>query len=545
MKIAFVQRGYELLGIEYLSAVLKRAGHEVRLFFEPRLFADELAYVPALARRFAYDSLLVEDVVSWRPDLLAASVMTSDLTWTLTMAGAIQRRTGGTSLVVGGAHVTSATPETMEHPEVAFAVKGYGELPMLELADALAAGRDPAGIANLWWRDGSGAVRHAEMREPFEGAEGLPWPDKDLYGEVNRLFDRDYVTAIGRGCPFRCSFCFHNLLNRLYERRAVWQRDNDDVLAELRFARDVRGARFVRFVDDVFGVERSRTIELLDAYGREIRLPFWALVDPRITDDRLVRALADAGCVEVEVGLQSFDEELRRAVLLRTERNHRTARILDALREAGIRVTSDVMFGLPGERRETWLDLARFLNRHPPTRINNFFLSFLPGVEMVDFALRDGLIEPADVERINRGETLRPFMWGGDTFDREAARYQLLLVLAVLLPAGWIDRLASHAMVRRLPGSMFLNQALMNLGALLKRGTKNTVELRRSLLRYWSYGVPRIVGRRAPAHGGGRGPRAPLRPSPDGPRAARSNDRFSSTRRRTTRVAPAWASSRD
>ena len=40
MKIAFVQRGYELLGIEYLSAVLKRAGHQVRLFLEPRLFAD-------------------------------------------------------------------------------------------------------------------------------------------------------------------------------------------------------------------------------------------------------------------------------------------------------------------------------------------------------------------------------------------------------------------------------------------------------------------------------------------------------------------------
>ncbi len=494
MKIAFVQRGYELLGIEYLSAVLKRAGHQVRLFLEPRLFADELFFLPRLARRFAYDDFLVDDIVAWQPDLLAASVMTCDLGFTRAIAGRVQARLPGTPLVVGGSHVTSATPETMELPEVSFAVKGYGELPMLELCEALAAGRDPAGIANLWWRGRGGHTEHAEMREPFEGAATLPWPDKDLYGEVSSLFDADYVTAIGRGCPYRCSFCFHNLLNRLYERRAVWQRDNDDVLAELRWARDVRGVRFVRFVDDVFGVERAQTFELLAAYAREIRLPFWALIDPRIADERLIEALAAAGCVEVEVGLQSFDEEIRRNLLLRNERNERTARILDALGDHGIRVTSDLMFGLPGEQADTWLELARFLNRHPPSRINNFFLSFLPGVEMVDFAIRDGVLDAADVARINRGETLRPFMWGGDTFDAAAARYQLLLVLAVLLPRGWIDRLASHRVVRWLPGSMFLNQALMNLGALLDRRAKNTVELRRSLRRYLSYGAPRLLG---------------------------------------------------
>jgi len=41
MRVVFVYAGFENLGIEYLSAVLKRAGHETRLAFDPRLFNDQ------------------------------------------------------------------------------------------------------------------------------------------------------------------------------------------------------------------------------------------------------------------------------------------------------------------------------------------------------------------------------------------------------------------------------------------------------------------------------------------------------------------------
>ena len=40
MKIGFVHMGREHLGIEYLSAVAKEAGHEVRLYYDPGLFSQ-------------------------------------------------------------------------------------------------------------------------------------------------------------------------------------------------------------------------------------------------------------------------------------------------------------------------------------------------------------------------------------------------------------------------------------------------------------------------------------------------------------------------
>ena len=39
MRVLFVYPESESLGVEYLSAVLKKAGHDVGLAFDPRLFA--------------------------------------------------------------------------------------------------------------------------------------------------------------------------------------------------------------------------------------------------------------------------------------------------------------------------------------------------------------------------------------------------------------------------------------------------------------------------------------------------------------------------
>jgi len=41
MKIAFINDSVERLGVEYISALLKAGGHEVRLFVDPQLFDDE------------------------------------------------------------------------------------------------------------------------------------------------------------------------------------------------------------------------------------------------------------------------------------------------------------------------------------------------------------------------------------------------------------------------------------------------------------------------------------------------------------------------
>ena len=54
MKITFVHLGKENLGIEYLSAVLKKACHQTFLASDPGLFGseDNIFYSPFLERLF-------------------------------------------------------------------------------------------------------------------------------------------------------------------------------------------------------------------------------------------------------------------------------------------------------------------------------------------------------------------------------------------------------------------------------------------------------------------------------------------------------------
>ena len=50
MRVLFISSSCESLGIESLSAVLKQAGHQVRLVFDPQLFDDNFIFNGPLSR---------------------------------------------------------------------------------------------------------------------------------------------------------------------------------------------------------------------------------------------------------------------------------------------------------------------------------------------------------------------------------------------------------------------------------------------------------------------------------------------------------------
>jgi radical SAM superfamily enzyme YgiQ (UPF0313 family) len=179
----------------------------------------------------------------------------------------------------------------------------------------------------------------------------------------------------------------------------------------------------------------------LGEYVREIGRPFQCLVHPRYLDDEIARLLKDSGCQHVQMGVQSADAEYKRTQLLRMEKEAHMERSLEALKSADLDVKLDHMLGLPGEpmsAQETALELYR---QYPPRRIQTFWLTHLPGVELTVKAVEMGELSSEDYERIIRGE-------GGRFHTRSAGhaadaslyrRYQLLFRVLPLLPR-WAQR---------------------------------------------------------------------------------------------------------
>ncbi|MFT3769676.1 MAG: radical SAM protein [Minicystis sp.] len=438
MKVVFVALGQEQLGISILSAVLRRAGHETSLVFDPALFHDRYYFdIPILRDIFDRDDAVVDEIVAEKPDLLAFSVLTFTYTWALDIARRAKERLG-VPVIFGGVH-PSAVPEVcLENDCVDYVCVGEGEDAIVRLCDELGRGvhRPAAPIPNLWWRDERGATVRGPNASFIQDIDSLPFWDKELWEDVVPI-GMSYLTMTARGCPYRCTFCFNNFFAKLPGKsggKYVRQRSVDRCLEELHAAKARYDIQLVDFEDDIFTLDKAWLREFLPRYEREIGVPFSCLVHPRFMDDDMARWLADAGCVRVQMGIQSADEEYKRTVLLRLEKDSHLERALASMAKAGLSMKLDHILGLPGEP-VTAQEAARELYvRYRPARVNTYWLSYLPGTDITKDALREGRLTQADVDAIDRGDS-RLFHYADSGTSPEAqSMYQKYDVLFRMLP---------------------------------------------------------------------------------------------------------------
>ena len=171
MKVLFVYpvppSRYQILryqqGIGYLSAILKKAGHETRLLTISAMEPD----------------LLSATLDSFHPQLVAISLTSGFMDLTREIAGWVAAN-HQIPVLLGGVHPTVCPEESIAAEGVFAICRGEGEYPLLELCEAMQHGRDPSGIANLWVNLG-GQVHRNEVRPLITDLDALPYPDRELF----------------------------------------------------------------------------------------------------------------------------------------------------------------------------------------------------------------------------------------------------------------------------------------------------------------------------------------------------------------------------
>ena len=179
-------------GLAWISAVVKKGGHQV-----------ELCY---LDRELTREQFLAE-VRRHGPQVVAFSSTTQQFLYTREYARAVKEELK-LFLVIGGIHATIDPEKVMAEGVFDALVRGEGEYPLLELLDALSAGLNYTDIPNLWARRPGGELKKNPVRPPVDLA-GLPWPDRDLFDNDLLMMhnDRQLAVMASRGCPFRCTYC--------------------------------------------------------------------------------------------------------------------------------------------------------------------------------------------------------------------------------------------------------------------------------------------------------------------------------------------------
>ena len=368
-------------GVGSLSAVLREAGHETELLYSGYQL-DE--------------GELLASVDAASPDLVAFSTTTHQYPYIVEYARILKRERPNLVRVCGGTHPTLVPEEVSANPDFDIVCVGEGEEAMVDLADALAAGRSYESIANLWVRRGEKVLRNP-MRPLIKDLDSLPMVDREVFGFDQILAANDgwVDMMVGRGCPYNCSYCCNHALKARYKGLGAYVRfrSPEHVMAELRALGEMYAVKTINFQDDIFTLNKRWTLDFCQAYAAEFEWPFWinTRVD-RITDPEVVEALAKARCAGIRVGVENGNEDLRVTVLNRRMSNADIIAAFRLAQEHGLKTSTTNMIGVPGETFATieqTIDLNRQL--HPDDFQFSVFYPY-PMTELGDACVAQGLI---------------------------------------------------------------------------------------------------------------------------------------------------------
>ncbi|MFO7536132.1 MAG: radical SAM protein [Kiritimatiellia bacterium] len=322
----------------------------------------------------ASDCTLLAAIVGLRPRFIACTVYLWNIERTLALMHQVKRALPGSAILVGGPDVARTHPLLYSHSPADVVTIGEGEWVLPAILAALKAGKQ-ALFSYTAWKSG-GRFRWGVPEAP-ETALRHDLPPPDWTGLAPDARGMAYVET-SRGCPMHCTYCrYHHL------RRHVSLLDPEAIVERVDMLRKM-GAREIRFVDPTFNSHSrfTETLRLLADLNRDRKLAFFA----ELRADRLTAEQADllaaARFTDIESGVQSLDPKVLKAIG-RPTNTARTGEGIRLMARRGIRVTLDLMIGLPYQTRaaaEEALDWALTFPRS--VNIQCMHTLLLPGTDL-------------------------------------------------------------------------------------------------------------------------------------------------------------------
>ncbi len=333
------------LGIGFLGTLLQQQGHDIRIFDQN---------VEGLG-----DELLLELAADFQPDIAGFSVITPNYPVARQQIRLIKERHPETWILAGGIHAT-LFPEDLVADGADVVVLGEGEPVIIDLVNTLRDGRDLSAIRGVVFRAADGAITRTGGQSQTAGLDQLPFVDRRLY---NLPKYTHHSMLASRGCPHHCAFCCNYTGNVRSDGVAI--RERQRVIAEMVHLRDTFAAREIFFADDIFLLRKSDIL----AFSREcaeqrVGVRWIGQLRADRIDDTIAHAMRAADCQRIYFGVESGSDTILRNAKkgISTEQIRRGLR---SAKEAGLRVKTGWIYGLPGTLEEQYESINFMLDTRP------------------------------------------------------------------------------------------------------------------------------------------------------------------------------------
>jgi radical SAM superfamily enzyme YgiQ (UPF0313 family) len=375
------------LGLLYLGAALREAGHEVKI-----IDCHRISTFDPETNRLQVDPDKMEPC-----DILGVSIVTPNAEF----GGQLAALWPAKVKVAGGPHVTYI----IEGPHAQFKQKKYfegfdflmtGECEesFVDFCNAWDRGEDVTRIAGVAWF-GPFGMQH-NPSPPLPDVTKMKLPAYDLWGnyekgglQVASIHGHSIDAAertIGslwtaRGCPYGCSFCAD-------ARTKLREETFEQIEAEVKALAEL-GVTALRVWDDVLTIKAKRCRELaalFHDYGMLWR--GWSRVN--LFDPQLFRDMAKLGCTELGFGVEHGSRRMLKEMNKGTTPEANTKGI-ELCRDAGIATRAYLLIGFPGETWESIYEMQEWLEKCRPDAASLHQFQPFPGCEVWSHPERFGV----------------------------------------------------------------------------------------------------------------------------------------------------------
>jgi radical SAM superfamily enzyme YgiQ (UPF0313 family) len=289
--------------------------------------------------------------------------------------------------IIGGSGFSLMPLEVLAAVGADYGVAGEGDEVLPLLLACIESGADASDLPGV-------VVAGASSFLPPRLISGIYSPERSLFN-VGRYHKEGGMANVQtkRGCPFSCSYCTYPHL----EGRVMRLRPVEDVLAEISTLVNDYGVSYLYFVDDIFNYPPDFASKLCRAMTAA-RLPVnWsAFINPDFITRELMEEMLTAGCDAVEFGSDSGSpqmlENLRKSFTVEDLR--KASRLC---RDLGMDFAHYMLFGGPGETRETILESFALMDELEPTAVIAMTgIRIYPNTALHRTAIDEGLMQESD-----------------------------------------------------------------------------------------------------------------------------------------------------
>ena len=359
--VLFSPPGWESImppsGISYIKSFLMNHGYDVKCID----FGIELGGRFFDGSRKKLDSC-VKKILSLDPDVVGFTSLQPKLRHvknTLSIAEKIKEQSTHTKIVAGGPHVAYVGDELLRFDFIDFAIKGEGELGLLNLlnsSELRSKLTDSRTVLNSPW---------------VEDLDQLPFPNFDDF-DLDKYPIELLPLSTNRGCKMNCTFCGirTNQIYGLYRERKPYA-----IIKEIKRDIEKYGKNRFGITDALININPRGIRKICEAIienGLEIK--WLAEAFPHISNEDLGK-MCESGCRLLylcsETGSPNIAQRMRKGINL----NVAEKTIINAAKK-GIGASVWFIVGFPGETYDDIKLTEKFAERIRPYCLELIFVPF-------------------------------------------------------------------------------------------------------------------------------------------------------------------------